>query len=358
VLTYKYMEPIYKGAWVEPKATDWVLGAESAIPFEKRVDAWSHYLPTHERQRNDLFDSNMCVTYAGLNSLETQIVYLMSNDLLPTTAADFLRDNGYLDENNRPNFNEAFCAKQNGTTIQGNHLGAFWDSVRKTGVIPQSRWVDIKSAQKWEDLMVEIPQELLDLGKEFLKHFDIAYEWTLLGTPNANVMAKEVQHAPLHIAAPVCSPWNVDTVIGLCPDQRLAHATLIYGAVSPEFFMDLDHYSPYEKKLAWNYHLPYAIKGIIRVRIVAPTEKPPAHVFTQHLKIFQISPEVRHLQLALKYLGFFKYPIATGYYGENTRLAVRAFQYKYQLDTPTNLALVNGMYVGPKTRAKLNELMA
>lgn len=351
------MDEKYYGAWAEPKPTDWIVGGETAIKYQARVPNWAHYLPTEEKQRNPIFDSNMCVTYSGLNSLETQLIYLMSNGLLPATQMSFLRDNGYLDENGRPNFNEAFCAKLNGTTINGNHLGAFWDGVRNYGAIPQSRWKDIATAEKWEDLMVEIPQELLDLGKKFKEMFEINYEWVVLGQPDPEMIAYQVKHAPLQIAAPVCQPWNTDQVINVCASKQLQHATMIYGANELVSFMDFDHYNPFRKLLAWDYYLPYAIKGIITHKVVANPQK-PTYKFTKTIKYGERSDEVKHLQEALKYLGYFKHPIATGYYGPNTQDAVRAFQYQYQLDTPHNLAIINGMSFGPKSRAKMNALLA
>jgi hypothetical protein len=344
------------GAWVSPKPTDWVLGAETAIKYEVRVDSWTAFLPTDERQRNDAFDSNMCVTYSGLNCLETQLVYLLSKNLLPQKTVDFLTTEGYLDANGRPNFNEAFSAKLNGTTIEGNNLGAFWESARKVGVIPQKDWLDIKTATVWADLMKEIPQNLLDKGKRFLEHFDINYEWTLLGIVDPNILTTQVKHAPLHIAAPVCEPWNSDDIKNVCGSTRLQHATMIYGTEKDIQLFDLDHYNPFRKRLEWFYYIPYAIKGIIKEKTVTTPIK-PTHVFTKTIVFQEKSEEVKQLQKALRYLGFFKYPIDTGNYGDITRIAVRDFQFKYQVASFYELEQTNGKIFGAKSRTKMNELL-
>ena len=351
------MEQIPKGAWVEPKPTDWVAGTESAITYEVRVENWFQYLPTREKQRNDKFDSNMCTTYSGLNCIETQLVYLMKHGLLPAEQLAFLTNEGYLDENGHPNFNEVYSAKLNGTTINGNHLGAFWEGVREYGLIPQQDWLDISTAETWDSLMETIPESRLAKGKRFKDMFAVNYEWVLLGAVRPDVLAMQSRHAPLHIAAPVCPTWNTG-MVETCDMTRLQHATMIYGATEGHSLMDFDHYNPFEKMLAWDYYIPYAIKGIIKPKEVIPTIPKLVHTFTKNIKMGQKSDEVLALQKALRYLGHFKHAINTGYYGRITADAVRSFQYKYQLASPDVLADIDGTSVGPVTRAKLNELLA
>lgn len=355
-------QQIPRGAWAEPKPTDWVAGAESAIVYQSRVEDWSQYLPTEERQRNNLFDSNMCVTYSGLNTLEAQLVYLMKNNLLPDTHVTFLKNENYLDENGRPNFNEVYCAKLNGTTINGNHLGAFWDGVRNYGVIPQRDWLDIATATTWESMMETIPESRLAKGRRFLEMFQINYEWVLLGAVRPDILEYQSHHAPLHVVSPVCPTWNTGFV-ATCEETRLAHATMVYGAVKPMspvpgHLYDFDHYSPFEKVLAWDYYIPYAIKGLIAPKELIPTIPKPIHTFAKNIKMGERSAEVKALQEVLLYLGIFKYPVATGYYGVNTQNAVRSFQYQHQLASPEVLASIDGKNVGPVTRGKLNQLLA
>ena len=351
------MDNTYNGAWAEPKPTDWVATGETGITYEEVVKDWKEYLPTQERQRNNLFDSNMCVTYSGLNTLETQLVRLMKKGLLPQTHVDFLTAEGYLDENGRPNFNEVFCAKLNGTTIAGNHLGAFWDGIRKHGAIPQQDWLDISTANSWDSLMEAIPDALLAKGKRFKEMFEINYEWVLLGTVRPDVLDYQVRHAPLHIVSPTCGGWNTGKV-EVCPGTAISHATMIYGADWGINLWDFDHYAPYEKTLDWQYYVPYAIKGIIKPKEVIHTIPKPIHTFAHNLKMGEQNDEIKALQEALRYLGYFKYPIATGYYGRITADAVRAFQYRYQVASPEELLAVDGKNVGPKTRAQLNLLLA
>jgi hypothetical protein len=69
--------------------------------------------------------------------------------------------------------------------------------------------------------------------------------------------------------------------------------------------------------------------------------------------------EVSYLQRALMYEECFPIDVpATGYYGNITAKAVLLFQQKYQVASEEELVTLEGKKVGPKTRAKLNELFA
>lgn len=81
------------------------------------------------------------------------------------------------------------------------------------------------------------------------------------------------------------------------------------------------------------------------------------HVFKTTMKLGEQSSEVADLQRALQINGTFPKEVkCTGYYGDVTRRAVLNFQIKYQIASLSELYGLNGTNVGPKTRAKLNEL--
>lgn len=79
----------------------------------------------------------------------------------------------------------------------------------------------------------------------------------------------------------------------------------------------------------------------------------PTYTFNHDLKYGETSADVTALQNILKFEGLF--PVntsSTGFYGSITAKAVLAFQNKYSIPTDG----MEGKVVGPKTRAKLNEL--
>lgn len=84
----------------------------------------------------------------------------------------------------------------------------------------------------------------------------------------------------------------------------------------------------------------------------------PAYTFWWNLKYgMRLSKDVMELQNILKYEGFLPaYIPSTGNYLTMTAEAVLKFQKKYAIDTDANLDALAGKQVGPKTRAKLNEL--
>ncbi|QGH73345.1 MAG: papain family cysteine protease [Siphoviridae sp. cttb18] len=83
----------------------------------------------------------------------------------------------------------------------------------------------------------------------------------------------------------------------------------------------------------------------------------PIHTFTTELKYGDENYSVKMLQEILKYEGLF--PInttSTGKYYGTTAESVLKFQRKYAVAPESELTMLAGMRVGPKTIAKLNEL--
>ena len=83
----------------------------------------------------------------------------------------------------------------------------------------------------------------------------------------------------------------------------------------------------------------------------SPTSTIKSDIFKKNLWIGVSGLSVKELQIALKNLGYFKFPNITGYFGPITVKAVRQFQKKY------NIKPVSGI-VGPKTRKVLNDFFA
>lgn len=75
----------------------------------------------------------------------------------------------------------------------------------------------------------------------------------------------------------------------------------------------------------------------------------PLKTFGSILKVGSKGTEVQYVQSALKELGFFNYPTATGYYGSITQNAVKSFQ-------EANNLKVDGI-TGPETMAALTSII-
>ena len=263
-----------------PSDTDFVAGSVSGIDYEARNPKgdWTDFLPTNERQSNSTEDYMNCVTQSGHNSLETQLHALT----LPQGLQNWLKGQGYMEEGHY-NFNDAFSAKLCGTTRQGASFNKFWDSVRHNGLIPEKDWHHTSENLLWEKYYEPIPEALLIKGKEFLRFFEIKYEWVRAQSSNGQPISyttteKELKHAPLQIATATCSPWGAG-IIPAC-NASVCHATMIYNLDDAQKFTQiLDSYDPFQKKLDSTYLIPYVMKGILSVRTYEQTTDMVAYVY-------------------------------------------------------------------------------
>ena len=352
---------------VKPKKTDYIAGLETGIQYEEVMPSgdWTDFLPSPEYQSGFYFDTMACVTFSALNCIETQVDFLVKNNKLSQDQIQKLRNWGYLDENGVCNFSDRFTAKMSGTTHQGNTLTNVWDSIRKDGLVPESMWAYPRLQQtpvfNWDDYYVEIPQNIKDFAKNIFEIFDFKYEWVVIencGSPDLNLIKTALKQAPLQIASPTCSGWSNNPIITPCGTCQTNHATMIYG-ITANCINDFDHYDPFSKYLSLNYTMPYILKGVTLIR-TAPAPNPVSfgHVFNIDMKYQDRTEEVKWLQKGLKILKFFPDNVLeTGYYGEITSLAVRKFQFFYQVANVLELLCVNGKRVGLKTRTKLNQLL-
>lgn len=355
------------GVFIIVRPTDFQLGLESAVAFEERVSDgdWEKYKPTDEWQRRYLkekgildYDTNSCVTFSGDNTLEGQAEYLLHEGGMPDSHSKYLVNEGYVDEQGNVNFSDWFGANTNGTTVNGNDLGSFWNGVRKHGLLPQRDGAepnDFKNINEWFDKS-RITPAMRTKAKRFLDFFTIEYEWVVLDQPGRwDLFEKHVKHAPLHIATGTGSDWNRKDGKPVQPvdSKRLNHATSYFGNRDGQWHKDLDHYNPFMKKLAWDYYIPYAIKGILSVKTAPAPEPPFTYTYTTNLRFGDPdNSEVRNLQRGLQELGYMRKGLF-GMYWTATKNGVAALQLAHGIKDPDGA----GMNFGPKTRVALTQAL-
>ena len=256
-----------------PSDTDYFSGHPSTKIVYQILNPsmdWSDYLPSDENQSGGGGDAFNCVSQSLTNSLETQLNFLLAKGLLPEYLENWLRAKGYIDENNKANFSERKISKESNTTLRGNTFQKVWDAARHSGLLPEKDWTwDWNKKFVWNEYYAEIPQALKDKALEFLKYFNIQYEWVRtmdsVGQPISYTQVdKELKQAPLQIGHAVCSPWNTTAIIQACSIAP-SHATELYD-IQKEYLDDFDSYAPYRKRLAPNYAIPYILKGLLSVR--------------------------------------------------------------------------------------------
>lgn len=340
-----------------------MAGVESGVAYEVRLQdgKWSKYAPTGEKQYTSRYDTMSCTTFSGLNSAEEQCNFLLDTGALSDEIIALCKKRGWIDENGRFNFNDWFTANMSGTTENGNDFGSVWESIRKHGLLAQGKGYkpsDFNSIGEWLDRTKVTTQHKED-ALLFLEIFDVAYEFILYGVPNPSVIEYHLKQAPIHIGTAVCGGWNFENPINQCGLEGINHATLAHGSEDKVATDIFDHYDPMEKRLAWDYPIPYAVKGVITLKKQAPPAPPkPSYVFTRPLKKGMSGEDVAMLQKALKSLGFFTLAYTTDYYGYYTEQAVKAFQARYASEvlTPWGITVPTG-YFGTTTMKKLNELL-
>lgn len=181
------------GALVGWKITDYHANAKvGALPYEIRQSDGNYkpFLPLGEWQRSDNGDSMSCVTFAEINSVETQEGQQTGQQI---------------------NYSDRWIAKMSGTTREGNYLSTVAETIRKVGLVLES---DYPAPLKytWEEYHATIPERLKSQleakGKEWLNKWSVSYE--SVATDRTSLM-KHIKHAPLIVIIPGHAVMNFYT---------------------------------------------------------------------------------------------------------------------------------------------------
>ncbi len=244
----------------QPKEEDYIAGEATGIDYFVRVmdSNWEQWLPKGELQRKGREDTMSCVTFSALNTLETQLNYMIDKGTIDIDAMNFLYQNGYI-EDGKVNLSDRFIAILSNTSIKGNYLSKVARTIRHYGVIPE-KMLDYPDGLTFEEYHgAEITDDMRELGKKFLEHFAIQYEWVI------DNLLGHLRQAPLWIAAGVCPGWRTKDIVPAC-SKTSGHATMIYNLINKQYYADFDHYKPYKKKLAPDYIIRSLMKLIITMR--------------------------------------------------------------------------------------------
>ncbi len=331
-----------------PFVTDYMVGAESAIIYEERVNDWRPFLSTHERQ-NIGFETSACTNFAQLNSLEAQLNFLLSKGDFSEEQIAQLKAAGYIQDGEfrlSYNFSDCFLANMSGTTEYGNYVYRGWDSLRKDGALPEADMPMAKSFKEYYDKS-RITNAMLTKAKTLLDYIEIKYEWLTRAQ-----LAHELKHAPIQITSPTCPTWKSGTV-KTCGQTASTHSTLVVY-LDDRIHIE-DHYEPFAKTLDLDYPINSFCKGVVTVKNFTPVYTVIQHNFTKDMVLFDKNDEVMMLQEFLKSKGYLKVQ-PTGYFGYNTLAAVKSYQadHKDEILTPLGLIYPTGNVL-KMTRASINK---
>lgn len=234
---------------VIPRITDYFFRKGTKIEDKEILvvnGQWDDFVPTDERQRFKHFDSMACVSFSALNIIETLL------KKLSFLYDDFLGDNYDPDH---INFSDRFTAKMSGTTAKGNWAYKVADSIRKDGLVRETVWPAHDSFSR-DIYYSEIPDSIKDLGKVFLKAYDVKYEWVTWKPDN---FLEALQYAPLQVSIRAWYKKGLNGYYTRVEGTR-NHMISIFGYVVGKYWDILDHYPPYRKKLAWDFNFGNALK--------------------------------------------------------------------------------------------------
>lgn len=228
----------------------WRVGVNSRIKYQviNPSGDWRNTLPTGELQHDPNApgkDRWNCTNQGVGNAEEIPLIYYWDNGLLPMTHMRFLRDDGYLDENDNPNVSERFNAILSGTVPgQGNWVWKPNETRRTEGAIPQSMFPEEPtiSNEEYYDRK-KITPEMLAQGKKYLKYFGWAYE--VLPDTNPETLKHHLKHGPLQV---------------VIPGHLVVH--ILCNSDVDKFYFD--SYKPFIKPYAPQFQVAY--KGVLEVK--------------------------------------------------------------------------------------------
>ncbi len=214
---------------------DWKFGALSqpgivSIPPDERET----FLPLGETQFDQFTDFSDCASRSPVNHLEALFNYHYAHNMLPSNKK-WMQDSGYI-QSGKITFSDRYIAVTSGTTKEGNSLKAPVQAIHSQGLIPKSL-LPKTDTLTWDEYYAPIPQNLLDLGQEFLRRFTINYEQVL--TIHFGDALKDDMIGTAGAAWPI--PVN-----GVYPRNNAPfnHAFLIYNLPKYQIFDNyVDNYS-------------------------------------------------------------------------------------------------------------------
>jgi len=237
------------------------MAGKSPIVHEVRIfdGNWSEYATDFELQKQNGFEAMDCVTQAIINSVQSQMNWMIATGKMPRKIFEFLQKNHCIVDG-QVQFSKKFIAILSETTPLGNYLTKVAQTVREMGCIPEIM-LPI-SGKNWDEFYNkgQITKEMRDFGKKLFDKdndnafFTLQYEWVV--TPNTGglledqrtEMMHELRQAPLVIA-------------------KSGHCILKILGINKVRWGILDSYKPFLRDKKWAFNAPWVLKVVVDLKV-------------------------------------------------------------------------------------------
>lgn len=249
---------------------------------------WDDFLPCKEYQSKGGLETYNCTNYGTLNAIEILYKRLFNKEV---------------------NYSERYTGIMSGTTQEGNSIQNVIETIRKVcGLIPESLLPFDDSINTWDKYYSPKPmtQGLLDVGKAWLKQFQLGHEWIFTlgdGKDRVKRLKECLQYSPIGVS--VCA-WTEDNGLYIKePGDQDNHWVCCYGYEDGQYWKIFDSYDNTNKKLAWDYSFGYG-KRFVLTELMTPEEKLPL-IVSLYQRIVDITQQliIAYKQLNEKVRGWF-----------------------------------------------------
>jgi len=228
---------------------------------------WLPYISTpFESQNLGSWDELNCVCQSGINVIEAILNYYYKNNLLPIQLSDFIKNNGYLNEQGFIKLSTRFQAKMAGTTHQGVGMDAFWQSVNRDGILPYTAHPDpVNKSFNWDEYYQAVPPEVIKAGKLAADIFQFSWQVFKNNEWDAPIIAdlkSALTNSPIHFASMICASDSAG-IERWCGAKYYQHARAVYGV--DDYINVLDSEMPAIKKLELKFPLACCIKAQLKI---------------------------------------------------------------------------------------------
>ena len=225
------------------------------------LKSWDKFLPQPEKQRKLGLETSSCVTQAIINNYEAQFNYAYQKGRITGEPLQFLYDNGYF-KDEYIQFSKRAIAKLSETSKRGNTAEDVSNAILRYGLPPETAY-PWNEADTWEKYYQEVPQEVIDLGAKFKKHFGLGRGWIQQSQFKEYLKQSMI---PGSVFAWVRNENKYNNLYYRPNDANRNHFVALFGYSLDGNQKIWDSYDPYVKRLHKSNYIQQGLYGKILIR--------------------------------------------------------------------------------------------